>query len=175
MTESQIWSLAVNTGVLILLAVFGYWNASRAANRAGTNSDAALARTIEADREARVLERRLSLYADIMTFVTQRRQNRDSVLQQVRLDGVEALSQYDPNDWFSLNGRAEAFADDPVLLEFHLANDAEIAIVNAHTAMLVVPATGQEAQRQRVRIEALRTAADAADAALTEAIRDLHR
>jgi CHASE1-domain containing sensor protein len=46
---------------------------------AGSNSDRSLARTIEADRRGRVLERQLDLYGEILNFVSKRKQKRDEV------------------------------------------------------------------------------------------------
>jgi hypothetical protein len=160
------WTLIVPAAAVIIVGVLGFWNARFVAGKAG----ASVQSTIDADRRARVLERRLTLYGDILTFAARRRQNRDKVLSHIVINGVEILDAYDPLDVFALEGQSRAIADLAVLEAFSNSNDASQNVMNRWMAGKVAPMPGN-AVRDLEELERLREIANSTDELLKEAIR----
>ncbi len=155
----------------IVLGIAGVLNARWVAKKTGENSDAALARTLEADRQARVTERRLELYADILTYVAQRRQFRDVHLALVKFDGVQHLDAYEANDVFGLAGRAEALAAEPVLQAFIESNTADQDVINQKILSELPAFKASPVPGIYDKIQAMREVANASDGELKDAIR----
>jgi hypothetical protein len=167
---TNLWTWVLLVTQYVVPAGIAVLAAFLAASRAGANSDKALDRTIRADRESRILERRIDLYADILTHVGERRQWRDGALTRVRFDGVDYLDHYEPNDVFGLEGRARALADDRVLSAFEESNQAGWAIHHHYIAGKVIP-NPDGAVEHHEKQEALRADANEKDETLRLAIR----
>lgn len=156
-------------GVLVV-GILGFVNARWAANRAAQNSEKALARTIEADRAARLLERRIDLYADLLTFVAERRENRAVHMTFVKINGIEQSDPYKPDAIFALTSRAHAVADASVLAAFTVSNDAASATFRAWNYLQIAEGDPEWGKRAEEAI-ALKKAADDADDAFGVAVR----
>jgi hypothetical protein len=157
-------------GVLVVGAL-GFIGALYAANRAGANSDAALARTIAADREARMLERRLTLYGDLLTFVGKRRQHRDVTMTRIVWDGMQSLDPFEPAEVFDLSGRTRAIADAEVLAAWEAADQGDMASINAWNLNTWAQGDPHGAVERVEKAFSSKDNADAADTALEAAIR----
>jgi hypothetical protein len=161
----------ISAAFAIALGVGGIINARWVAKRTGENSDKALARTLEADREGRVVEHRLRLYAEMLTFLAQRRQSRKSKLAEIKINGVQHLEQYEPTDVFRLGGNAEAHASDKVLAAFVIANDADQEVIQTQNINANLAAAGEPAPKTWADIQNLGAICNEADEAVKAAIR----
>jgi hypothetical protein len=156
---------------VLVVALFGFWNTSRATKRAGENSDASLKRTITADRQARLLEKQMLLYADILTFIAQRSQHRSAVLSMGKIEGVDIPQQYESTDRFALSGRAEAIARQSVLNAWNACNKADEDTVRKQILQAKIPKVGDAGMKEYAEIDAARVEAERQDGLLRDAIR----
>jgi len=154
----------------IVVAALGIFGTLWGIRRTGSNSDKALARTIEAEREGRILERRLELYADLLTYVAQRRQNRDVTMTLIKVNGMKALDQFAPEDIFRLVGHAQALAESSVLSAFVASNEAADATIKSWNILQISQGDPEWAVRTE-KVFAHKEAANVGDAALESAIR----
>lgn len=170
-------TLAAILGPLVAYLVARHGNSVSAQSLAKTlDADrSALARTIHADREGRYLERRMTLYGDVLTFVAERRQHRDVVTAVVTISGVTQLDPFNPVKIFDLQGRAHALADPEVMAAFDAADNADIEVIRSVNYTKIAqgdPDLGKRYERMLREKED----ANAADAVLESAIRTaLHR
>ena len=173
------WTLKVPAAAVIVVGLLGFWNARWEANRAGMNSAESLRQTIEADRTGRVLERQLDLYADIPTFVGERRQHREVGMAVMTIEGVKQLDPFDAAKIFDVLGRAHALADADVLSAFDVADNADMAAWRSWNFVQFVRGSeqpGNDIVKRTEQIFADKEAANVADAALEAAVRvSLHR
>jgi hypothetical protein len=161
------WPLA---GVIIA-AVLNIVAVIVAALVSGSRSSRALAQTIEADRTARVLERRLDLYGDLLTFAEQRKQHRAVAMAVIAVDGQDNLDPFDAKDVFPLAGRANALADAGVQKAWNAADEADQASVRAWNIMKWSQDDPSGTVKYHERMFAAREAANVADTALVAAVR----
>lgn len=154
----------------VIVQVVGIIAARAAVKKAGANSDKALARTIEADREARILERQFDLYADLLTHVFERKAGRDVVVTAIKLNGWEPYNPYKPEEIYRLTGRARAIAETSVLEAFNASNDASGAVIRAWDLLQMLQDDPEWAKRWKFILNK-KNLADAADLTLEAAIR----
>lgn len=157
-------------GVLVVGAL-GFLGALYAANRAGSNSDKALVRTIEADREGRILERRLDLYGDLLTFAAKRKQHRDVTMTFASIDGWTALDPFKPEQVFEIGGRTRAIADAAVYAAWVAADEADMASIRSWNLIQFAKGDPNGAVERVEKSFANKEAADLADTALEAAVR----
>jgi len=141
------------------------------ARRAGTSLD----RTIKADREAQILERRLPTYADILVFVAKRRQHREVITAIMTIKGETPLDPFDETEIFDILGRAHALADADVLEAFDVADEAH-QVVQRFVHYQQVAQGDPDIYKRQIKMLEDKVKANDADAALEAAIRkSLHR
>ncbi len=166
------WFQLVGAVVAAIITVAGVVYVSV---RAGSS----LARTIKADREAQILERRLPLYADILVFVAKRRQHREVISAMITMDGFVSLDPFEETEIFDILGRAHALADSAVLEAFDVADEAHQMVQRSRNFMAYVrenPSGGNELYTRTQQMFVEKERANAADAALEAAVRkSLHR
>jgi hypothetical protein len=156
--------------VAFIVGILSYVGAQRAVAKAGENSDRALARTIEADRQGRLLERRYDLYARILAHAGERKQNRDVTVTAIKIEGWTPLDPYNPAEIFRLQAEAQAIADSAVLAAFVASNNAAEKVVRDWNYLQIAKGDPDYAKRFEVMFEH-KELADVSDLALEAAIR----
>jgi hypothetical protein len=161
----------VPAGALVVAAIVNVASIFLGTRLAGSNSDKALDRTIQADRRARTLERQLDLYGKVLTFAAKRQQHRGTILPAAEFEGLTTPDPYQPLKLWNLEGRARAFADQTVLNAFLASNVAEQAITTKHYLLARIVPAGPDWAKNYSELDELKGQANALDIELMEAIR----
>jgi hypothetical protein len=182
--DPTVMAAAIGVGGTVIVGVAGFFATVRATGK-----------TIQADRESRIWDKRAELYVDVIAAMRHRQIRRDRSMATSRGDegpdrplrGYQAAGA-EP-DWSDIDHRLLAYGSQPVItavllgsrldmdamnaFEDWLAADAKTAADNeARGQVFPAPATtpGADANIARRSVQA-RTAADDADSAVLEIIR----
>ena len=166
-----VWAAIISVSGTVIVGVAGFITTTRVAQKAGETSAENTERTLSADREARLLERQVDLYAEILAFSIHRRLHRFDELSAIRVDPLQqvALALYKPPDWWPFLGRVEALANHEVLTAFKAAHMADQDAIQLHNARLAK--TGTEADHADDAVLEAFTRAEEAEDKLTAAVR----
>lgn len=171
----------IGVGGTVAVAIVGFRTTRKATESTNAAAIENVRAQIEADRLNRIWDERGRIYADILAAVQFRQTRRqfatqtDLVDEQTRQRAEAMLATFQPPDWYALEARSLAFSSEPVVTATQRSSTAELdcqVAVRSWQDLVAAAAPADEISMAAAAVAAARQAAEDADDALVEAIRD---